>query len=527
MTAVAQHPVARNDPCPCGSGRRYKDCHGSLRSETAVSAPSAAAKSRYRPAGDDWASIGAEDQDRLGALMERALVEQKAGRVRDAERLYRAVLEEAPRTHDALHMLGVVRLGLGDFTDAERLLKQAMALRPEYPAIATNWSIVQRSIAARDRRGIETVSEHALPLLVETLARARAAVTSTRLVRAEEGASFGAHEARDQSKLPLHIVAPATDVAGDATWLTRRLRALLAPLRGTFWNASEPPADGEWGRVDARKIDAATRRYPRNGVVVLAGVDGEADAGLREPIDRVLVFVQRGSPSIHLERLRRIAADGARSLTLVFDSHARARRFGGPHSVVPPPIDVAQWPARRGDDRFHPGMLRIATCGQDRLGVHAPNDAEQLCAIAKAAGRLDLFDPGPLREAVGTSRAVVCVPGDPHDRAADIARCDVYLHRSTPWWAEDPRVLFGAMLAGVGVLCPRASVYAEYVTDGVDGWLYDDYDDVPRLVATLRNEPERARAVGEAARRSALARFEPNALAAAYTALVEEWMRAG
>jgi len=36
-TAVAAHPfvraggkVGRNDPCPCGSGKKYKQCHGRL-----------------------------------------------------------------------------------------------------------------------------------------------------------------------------------------------------------------------------------------------------------------------------------------------------------------------------------------------------------------------------------------------------------------------------------------------------------------------------------------------------------------
>jgi preprotein translocase subunit SecA len=30
-TAVAQVPaVGRNDPCPCGSGKKYKACHGKL-----------------------------------------------------------------------------------------------------------------------------------------------------------------------------------------------------------------------------------------------------------------------------------------------------------------------------------------------------------------------------------------------------------------------------------------------------------------------------------------------------------------
>ena len=143
MTTVAQQrSVSRNDPCPCGSGRRFKDCHGSLRDGTGVAtslAPPPAATttrtSRYRPAGNDWIDISDDGADRLGAMMELALKHQVGQRVRDAERLYRAVLEEAPRTHDALHMLGVVRLGLGDYADAERLLRAAMALRAPYPAI--------------------------------------------------------------------------------------------------------------------------------------------------------------------------------------------------------------------------------------------------------------------------------------------------------------------------------------------------------------------------------------------------------
>lgn len=513
MTALAQRPVARNDPCPCGSGRRYKDCHGSLRAGAPLAASPAAkvaARSHYRPAGNDWAAIGEDDRDRLGALMERALAEQKAGRVREAERLYRAVLEEAPLTHDALHMLGVVRLGLGDFTDAERLIEQAMALRPEYPAIATNWALVQRSIAARDRRGIETVSEHALPLLIESLAAARASAGATAAV----------------TSTPLHVVGPDLDVSGDASWLAQRLGTLLAPLDAQFWNAPASLRDREWQRLEARHIDPATRRRPRSGIAVLAGIDVDTDAWLREPIDRVLVFMLPAPPSMYLERLRRIAADGARALTLVFDSQARARRFGGTHPVLPPPIDVTQWPAgERNAQPVDTPSVRIATIGQDRRRVQATDDAGHLRAIARRAGRLDLFDPGPLREAVGTSRSIVCIAGNPREHAAALARSDVYLHRVMPWWSEDPHMLFGAMLSGLAVLCPRQSVYAEYVSDGIDGWLYDDDADALRIVGALREDPRRVKAAGDAARTFALAHFEPCALAAAYARVVDEWRR--
>ena len=513
MAEAVQRPIARNDPCTCGSGRRYKDCHGSLRPAKAVAiAPISTTKGRYRPAGDDWSTIAEEDRDRLGALMERALAEQKAGHARDAERLYRTVLEQAPQTHDALHMLGVVRLGLGDFSDAERLIRQAMAQRPAYPAIAANWSLVRRSIAARDRSGIEIVSEHALPLLMHSLhggAIARA------------GAPAGAPD--------LHVVGSDVDVAGDASWLMRRLPTLLAPLRARFWNLPpSAPAHDEWRRLDARRIDVATGRYPGSGAAVLVGCDGQADGWLHDSIDRLLVFVQPQSPSLSLEGLRRVAADGRRPLTLVFDSRAKARRFGAPEHVLVPPIDIDARAAPREPPRaFDARTLRVGTVGQDGRRIVPAADGAMLGMLAERAGRLDVLDPGPLRYALGPSRAVVCVSRGQESVSRFVSQCDVYLHRTLPWWSEDPRALFAAMLHGVAVLCPRSSVYAEYVTDGVDGWLYDDADDALRVVGTLRDQRERLASAGARARERAAARFEPRALVAAYSDLVGKWLQGG
>ena len=40
-------PASRNDPCPCGSGKRYKACHGALASVGAAPTPDAAAPDRH------------------------------------------------------------------------------------------------------------------------------------------------------------------------------------------------------------------------------------------------------------------------------------------------------------------------------------------------------------------------------------------------------------------------------------------------------------------------------------------------
>jgi glycosyltransferase involved in cell wall biosynthesis len=96
-------PIRRNDPCPCGSGRRYKDCCGRL-------APAIAEK----PPTD------------VSALMREGLAAQQGRRFDEAERLYRSVLERVPDEADTLHMLGVVRYELGDDDDALALILRAL-----------------------------------------------------------------------------------------------------------------------------------------------------------------------------------------------------------------------------------------------------------------------------------------------------------------------------------------------------------------------------------------------------------------
>jgi len=512
MTLAVGRAVSRNDPCPCGSGRRYKDCHGSLRAGALpATAPLGTRASAYRAPGDDWAGLDEATRDRLGAAMERALKEQLAQRVRDAERLYRAVLEEAPQTHDALHMLGVIRLGLGDFTDAEQLIRRAMALRPEYPAIATNWSLVRRAIAARDRRGVEILSEHALPLLFQSL---RAAGI--------QGAADPLRAAAVARDVP--VVGATLDPVGDASWLTGRLRELLAPLGVRFWNAGAQ-ASGAWQPLDRHRIDVSAGRRPHGERAVLVGLESDAESWLRDPIAHLLVFVQRSPPSASLERLRRIAADGARALTLVFDSQAKARRFGLQRHVLPPPIAIDEDSATNAG-RADAKVLRTAMVGQDGLRVAVADDGDALCALAERAGELRVLDPGPLRYALGASRHVVCVPRDAASIAAFVAASDVFLQRPAAWWSEDPRPLLTAMAQGVPVLCPRASIYAEYVDDARDGWLYDDDAHAQRLVAMLRADRSRMRAAGALARAKVRALLEPRKLVSEYCALVEQWMAA-
>lgn len=111
--------IARNDPCPCGSGKRYKHCCGSV-IDAAKTPPFDAI-----------------------ALMASALAEQQARRLDAAERLYREALAVDPDLADALHMLGVVRYERGAYSEARALIMRALDLTGwRFPSYRHNLALV-------------------------------------------------------------------------------------------------------------------------------------------------------------------------------------------------------------------------------------------------------------------------------------------------------------------------------------------------------------------------------------------------
>jgi glycosyltransferase involved in cell wall biosynthesis len=113
-TAVTP-PASRNDPCPCGSGKRYKNCHG-LPVGVLGDANSIAVA---RPA---WQTSA-----------EQGLAAQQRGDYAAAEQWYRESLRENADNPDVLHMLGVVRTQRYDPEDGLRLIIDA--------ADRINWSL--------------------------------------------------------------------------------------------------------------------------------------------------------------------------------------------------------------------------------------------------------------------------------------------------------------------------------------------------------------------------------------------------
>jgi tetratricopeptide (TPR) repeat protein len=135
----------RNDPCPCGSGKRYKHCHG------------AAEHGEPLPAVPD----GARKLLDAIALHER-------GELDTALSLYREVLADRPDSTVARHFVGVIHYQRGNLAEALPLLEHSVAQNASEPEYRNNLGLAlfaadrEAEAIAQYRAAIALKSDHAV-----------------------------------------------------------------------------------------------------------------------------------------------------------------------------------------------------------------------------------------------------------------------------------------------------------------------------------------------------------------------------
>jgi len=69
-------------------------------------------------------------QKTVGQAITEAVAHHQAGRLNQAELIYRQILAAVPNHPDALHLLGLIAHDVGKQDVAEGLVKQAIAIAP-------------------------------------------------------------------------------------------------------------------------------------------------------------------------------------------------------------------------------------------------------------------------------------------------------------------------------------------------------------------------------------------------------------
>jgi tetratricopeptide (TPR) repeat protein len=81
----------------------------------------------------------------LDELLIAGLAQHRAGRLADAENVYRQILRDAPRHVTALRLLGILSTQQGKYTEAIALLQQAYTLSGKHPGVALELAQVCQS----------------------------------------------------------------------------------------------------------------------------------------------------------------------------------------------------------------------------------------------------------------------------------------------------------------------------------------------------------------------------------------------
>lgn len=100
-------------------------------------------------------SIAAYPADAMASLTIRQLFDSAvqhhhAGRLREAEQLYRQILDRQPNHHNAIHQLGLIAHQIGRPNDAIVLFRQTLDLHPNFPEAHNNLGSVLRKLGRLD-----------------------------------------------------------------------------------------------------------------------------------------------------------------------------------------------------------------------------------------------------------------------------------------------------------------------------------------------------------------------------------------
>jgi SEC-C motif len=349
-------PPQRNAPCPCGSGLRYKHCHGQDGATTGsgASVPHARTQAPY----PGWEKFSAEQQSSLWRTMQDALAAQRAGQLDTACELYGLVVARAPLTFDALHMLGVARFQQGDLDEAEALLRRASDLMPSFEAIRHNLRLLQHR--KQENEGLYSATAIIAGNMLRVFgASGRIPATSSpeHFLDAEQLRRPGA----------IHVVVPGDVLNAAANRNGEALRQQLTGARPNvaLWSdlTGELPSAGV---RDAIEIDQANGEVPRNGTLALFGVNARTLTWLPSvaaTFDTIAVGLDAHDPMTCVELIDQLPASALPRLRLVARSPEMLADLGLPGAVDPMVFGAVSGPVRRS---------RAAT-SRARIGVFIPS----------------------------------------------------------------------------------------------------------------------------------------------------------
>jgi glycosyltransferase involved in cell wall biosynthesis len=450
---------ARAGPCPCGSGKRYKQCCGRLATPVASASPADSEARRAIATSRTGEACAAIDQLRM--------------------------LAPAAITDAATAMAcGDISQAMHQFELAYTFYRQAGVLGESDKAANAIWQSCQ--FWFRQEREAS---------MLRTLHKQISRIAACRITPETEVSTA------DQ----VHLIG-ALGRHGGSAQLIVDLNERLAPHATVRIWSSEPPLPEFAERYPVENIDAAGGRIPETGHLVFAGVDFDYGNWLEMSRPSRITI---GLETDHLEALivKLVQFEEIQpgfTLDLIYPDARLGDAIGLPGVVRYPPVDT---------ERFSPSRIRPEGHGPLMIGRHSrgghsgshPNDPAFYRQLVREGHRVRIAGDTGLAGALVQDIAkggITLLPENRGGQVEFLAGLDCYIHRAHPhFYDAGSAEIMEAMSMALPVIAFSGSpAIAELIEHGRNGYLVDSENHAMECIRQLASSPELRSMMGAAAR---------------------------
>lgn len=460
LSVATRGAIGRLTSCPCGSGLRYKDCHGRAGNVQVVAS---------QPSGPESSIREAKRQFDAGEA-ERALA------------VLLMLIADDCNDPQACAAAGAMLLECGELSVAQTWLMRALEIDPECTADA---------------------------LLNQCAGMLHAQIFSASIYREVAAVcgrlASGAHTPETPDPT-IHIMSTLGSVGGSERHAVNLSRVLAAAMPVQLWSLS-PPVNALIDGMAVSTIDATAGHFPRSGTLVLVGqYFGVNDWLAHTTFHRVVIRNNIELPQQLLERLTDFELTG-KSFQLDF-SYPSARfrsRVGLPGHVERSMTDLTLFSPQNRVIREHSTGLVVGRHSRDERLKHHPNDAAFFREIARAGHRVRLMGASVISDALAhgpIEPGIEFVPFAGQSAQQFLAGLDCFLYRAHPHWYETGgNAVAEAMAMELPVIAfgERLGI-AEIIEHGVNGFIVSTEAEALAILTDLAADPSLRATVGARAR---------------------------